>query len=217
MIKPYIDKYVDKIKEFFGDEEKKIYLIGVVTLITGVLYVSFIILPKMSELARTSREVSDLKDQINVVTSRVKKMEETSGKLESLRNEQKTYAKQLPPEKEVPSLLEGLSSIAEKAGVDIKSITPYAIIEPDPKFAQDVYYREMPLLLTAKSGYHQLGMFISDLEEAQRFITIEDVRIRYDDKAPRMHNVRMLLKTYVAVGGASKPEKAKEEDVKKKK
>ena len=213
MIKPYIDK----IKEFFSDEEKKIYLIGVVTLITVVLYVSFIILPKMSELARTAREVSDLKDQINVVTSRVKKMEETSGKLESLRDEQKIYAKQLPPEKEIPSLLEGLSSIAEKAGVDIKSITPYAIIEPDPRSAQDVYYREMPLLLTAKSGYHQLGAFISNIAEAQRFITIEDVRIQYDARAPRMHNVRMLLKTYVAVGGAAKPKKVQKEDVKKKK
>ena len=203
MIKPYLEK----IKEFLSDEEKRMYIIGAATLIAAVFYISFIILPMTGEIARTSREVSDLKDQINLVANRVNKMDETSGKLDLLREEQKVYAAQLPPENEIPSLLEGLSSIAEKAGIDIQSITPQTVAGFDPKSAQDAYYREMLFLLTAKSGYHQLGAFMSSLDETNRLITIEDVKIQYDAKSPRLHSVRMLLKTYIATGDAAKPEK----------
>lgn len=199
-----MDFKFDKLKELWNEEQNRMYVIGVGTLVLGVLYLSFIIIPKVGELGRVSREVNDLNDQIDLVSSRVKKIEETGGKLESLKEEQKSYAKQLPAEKEIPGLLEGLSSMAQRSGLNIQSITPYDIVAIEPKASQDVYYREMPLLVTAKGGYHQLGAFISDLALSNRFITIEDLNIQYDEKAPRMHNIRMLLKTYISVTGAAK-------------
>lgn len=207
-----IEPYIEKIKVFFSDEERKMYAVGACTLVVVVLYLTFIVLPKTGEIARLSRAVSDQRDQINLVMSRVKKMEENKAKLESLRSEQRSYVKQLPPEKEVPGFLEGLSSIAQKAGVGIRSITPCAFFQQEEKGAQEVYYREIPFLITAKSGYHQLGAFISNLDETDRFVAIEYVKIQYDEKSPHAHNVRMMLKTYIAVDDTAKSRKAGQKD-----
>ena len=191
---------LQKLKELLSEERNRIYLMGVAALAFGVFYLSFVIIPKTSDIARMSRAASDLKDDIKLVEGRAKKIDEMSAKLDALKKEQAGYAKQLPAEKEIPGLLEGLAAMALKSGVNIQSITPQAMVDIEVRSTKDVYYREMPLLLTAKSGYHQLAGFLSDLEGASRFITIETLRIQYDTKTPRAHNIRMVLKTYVSVG-----------------
>lgn len=198
---------LQKIKELLSEEQNRMYVIGAATLIVSVFYLSFIIIPKTSEIAKMARAVSDLKDNIKLVESRAEKLDEMNSKLDALRKEQSGYAKQLPAEKEIPSLLEGLAAIALKSGVNIQSITPQDLVDVATKASKDVYYREMPLLLTAKSGYHQLGDFLSNLEGASRFITIETLRILYDERTPRAHNIRMVLKTYVSVIDENKKRK----------
>jgi Tfp pilus assembly protein PilO len=158
---------------------------------------SFFIIPKTSELAKTSRVVSDLNENINIVETRAKRLNEVEAKLDNLKREELQYAKNLPVEKEIPGLL----------GIEIQSLTPYDLLPVEAKSAGDVYYREMPLLLNAKGGFHQIGEFVNNLEGANRFITVEDLRIQYDEKNPRKHNVRMVLKTYIAVGDAGKKTK----------
>lgn len=191
---------LQKLKELLSEERNRMYVISAATLAFSVFYLSFVIIPKTSEIARMARTVSDLKDNIKLVEGRAKKLDEMSAKLEALKKEQAGYAKQLPAEKEIPGLLEGLAAMALKSGVNIQSITPQAMVDIEVRSTKDVYYREMPLLLTAKSGYHQLGEFLGNLEGASRFITIETLRIQYDTKTPRAHNIRMVLKTYVSVG-----------------
>jgi len=65
----------------------------------------------------------------------------------------------------------------------------------------------MPIMITAKSGYHQLGNFISNLENEKRIINIEDLQIKYDASSPRMHNVVIMMKTYVSIEDEGKSEK----------
>ena len=116
-------------------------------------------------------------------------------KLKELRAEYEEYSKRLPGEKEIPEFLEGLASIAKTSKVKILSITPSELVPVEVEGKKEGYYKEMPISITAKSGYHQLGRFVADIETGKRFITISDINIRYDSNTPRMHNVKMGLKT----------------------
>jgi len=190
----------EKIKEFLGDELNRMYLILGATALLAALYLSFLIIPKFSEFKKLSREVKDLNEKISLVNSRVKKLDATTKRLKALREEESLYSKQLPAEKEIPDFLEGLAATAEKSGVKILGVTPGELEkETGARGKRKQYYCAMPVLVTAKCGYHQLGEFINDLEKGKRFITVEDLRINYDPASPREHNVKMVLETYVSV------------------
>ncbi|MEA3489207.1 MAG: type 4a pilus biogenesis protein PilO [Candidatus Omnitrophota bacterium] len=192
---------LDRLKEFWSDELNRMYVILGGTALLAILYLTFLIIPKFGQLTRVSREVSDLNDKINLVNSRVKRLDETKKKLNALREERARYAKQLPEEKEVPEFLEWLAATADRSNMKILSVTPREMTAEGKKGKKKVkqYYFAMPILVTAKSGYHQLGHFVDDLEHGKRFITIENLSIKYDPKFPRRHNVRMDLKTYVSM------------------
>jgi Tfp pilus assembly protein PilO len=82
--------------------------------------------------------------------------------------------------------------------VKILTITP-SDLKPVDQGKKEVYYYEMPVLITAKSGYHELGGFIAEIETEKRFITIEGLKLEYNKSTPLRHNVNMTLKTYVSV------------------
>lgn len=191
---------LDQIKDLLSDEKTRIQLAFGVTAALALLYLTFAVVPKFFSLAETAREIKQLNANIDLVNSRVKRLDEMTRNLKTLRAEVKGYAKGLPGKKEIPRFLEELSQMAKKSGVKILSITPEEIETPEPGKTQEgvEYYREMPILVTAKSGYHQLGHFINDLEEGERFVTIKDIRIQTDTKFPRKHNIKIILKTYVA-------------------
>lgn len=195
----------DKIKTFFRDEHNRTYVILGSALVVAFIYLAFLIVPTFGDYLRMSRTARDLKDKINLVNSRLERIDQMKAKLELLRKGQSGYATQLPDEKEVPRFLEGLAETAKKADVKILSVTPYELSEKVPEQAGQ-YYGAMPIVITAKSGYHQLGHFIDELEGGGRFITVEDVKIEYDSNFPRRHNVQMVLKTYVSYEDEKKAE-----------
>lgn len=194
-----IDIKLEKIKELLKDEQNRMYVIGALTLIAAILYSGFIIIPKVGQLSKTASVAGDLREKINDVEAKAKRVDDISARLDGLKKEESFYTKGLPAEKEIPGLLESLSVIAKRSGIDIQSLTPYDVLPIDGKNPHDVHYREMPLLLDAKGGFHQVGEFVSNLQDASRYITVEVLGIQGDPKNPKKHNVRMMLKTYIAV------------------
>lgn len=203
----------EKLKEFLNNDQNRSYLVLGITAILAVLYLVFAILPKFTDLSAASRKVNELNYKINLVNNRVKRLDKMIEQLKELRTEVESYSKGLPDEKEIPEFLEELSSIAKVSDVKILSITPLELKVVGQEQKGNGYYREMPIHITAKSGYHQLGAFISKLEQGKRFITIENLRIQNDKESPRRHTIKIVLKTYVSVEedlkGKSKKEKEK--------
>jgi type IV pilus assembly protein PilO len=198
-IKEQIKTYTDKAKEFLGEEQNRMYIILGVTVVLAALYLTFIIVPKFGQLSKASRVVNDLNNKIEQLNVRVKRQTAMKDKLDEFRKEYDGYSKRLPKEKEIPGFLEGVSSVAKTSKVKILSLTPSDLKPVMTDGKENEYYKEMPILVTAKSGYHQLGEFVSDLETGTRFLHIGNLRIQYDSGFPRMHNVRMELSTYVSV------------------
>ncbi|MDP3804073.1 MAG: type 4a pilus biogenesis protein PilO, partial [Candidatus Omnitrophota bacterium] len=109
------------------------------------------------------------------------------------------YERMLPAEQEIPTLLESLSGMARSSGVKIVGITPVAISEEKKQEGQ--IYREIPILISAKSGYHELGNFLDKLEDSDRFMKVADIEIKANKAAPRKHDVEQLVLTYVLLKG----------------
>ena len=198
-----IDAYIEKGKEFLRDEDRRTYLILVASVLFAVLYLSLVIFPKTNALFKSSRSVREIRDNMELVKSRLNRMDALNKKLEKLRVEYKGYSKQLPSEKEMSRLLEDLAATAKKSDVKLISVTPLEADETD-KTSGKIYYRSIPITVTAKAGYHQLGHFVNDLEQGGRFITIQDIKITNDPRTPRLHKIKLVIKAYVSVDDEGK-------------
>ena len=102
---------------------------------------------------------------------------------------------ELISQQEIPSLLENLSKMAKNANITIVSITP--VTSNSQKEAKSQVYEEIPILITAKSGYHELGHFLSNLENGDRFMKIINISVKTNTTAPKKHDVELMVHTYV--------------------
>lgn len=167
-------------------------LLGVVVFI---LYISYIFLPQITNginiIGKTIGIMGDLKEARSLIAQR----DELKKKAELYNEKIELYEKKLPAQQEIPSFLENLSKMARTANITIIGITPVTL-KPQKERGYQVY-QEMPILITAKSGYHELGRFLNNLEEGPRFIKVVDINIKADITTAKKQDVELMVYTYV--------------------
>ncbi|MBU1083803.1 MAG: type 4a pilus biogenesis protein PilO [Candidatus Omnitrophota bacterium] len=186
-----------KIKELISDEGMRRYIIAGAIALAGMVYAMTCIIPGTLFFLKTGKEAAEMRTQIESVSGRVNRIDGMTEALDKIKTELEGYSEGLPGQKDIPEFLEGLASIAKVSGVNIISITPSELRSAQESDGK-IYYAEMPIRISAKSGYHQLAQFISNLEKGSRFVSIEDLRIQYNEGSPRQHDISMTLKTYVS-------------------
>ena len=95
------------------------------------------------------------------------------------------------------SLLEELSEVAIESGVKILSIKP--ITMPETAADKSGIYRQVPISIEAKCGYHDLGLFIQKLESLDRFMKISDIYLESNKSDAIRHNAKLEITTYTLI------------------
>lgn len=184
--------------QFAKDKKEKALLsILVMTVIVAVYFQVFfrpVIKDAGTILPKVSRLKADLRDA-KFLISRKETIEEEG---RSLKLKKDRYEKIFPSQEEIPRLLESLSEMAGKSGVKIIGIKPLSKEETLTEEHSEVY-REIPIEIMARSGYHQLGQFLQNLETGERFIMVKDLEISTSTDNVKTHNARLIASTYILV------------------
>ena len=91
--------------------------------------------------------------------------------------------------------------MARSAGVKITKIIPVKRSRGDLKGnAHPDIYSQQRILINAQCGYHQLGTFIGELESAERFMEISDIKIEVGKLNPKRHKVQLVVNTFLLKG-----------------
>ena len=109
------------------------------------------------------------------------------------------YGDLLPTETGIPTLLESLSEMARSSGMRIVSIEP--VVGKGNKTQKGQAYQAIPIKMSVRAGYHELGKFFSTIESSERFIKIADIRIKATAASPKKHDVELLVLTYILLEG----------------
>jgi len=181
--------------DFKDKKTQTVILVVVLGIALFVLYLYFIFLPQVTNdinvIGKTIGIRRDLKEAKFLISQRdnlKKKVREYNEKIE-------LYEKKLPAQQEIPSLLEDLSKMAKNANTTIIEIMPVTLkLQEERKGA---VYQEIPILITAKSGYHELGYFLNNLEDGNRFMKVVDIGIKANAASPNKHDVELMVYTYV--------------------
>jgi type IV pilus assembly protein PilO len=156
----------------------------------------FLVTPLQEELAGVqAREVS-LREDFE------KKFFE-SVHLESYRKQQvemeqsfQTILLQLPSDTEIPGLIEDITLVGLKNGLNFTSID----LRPEVKYE---FYIEKPIQIVVSGSYHELGAFVSDVADLSRIVTLHEFtilpergRAAGNDAPGTLLRMNILAKTY---------------------
>jgi len=153
--------------------------------------------PTINSLKETLPQVKELQSKVIFVRNSIANIPRYKIQIEDLRKKLSFHKKKFSTKKEISYLLKELSDMAKDSGVKITAIKPYPAITTAELDGATTAYQKFPISIKATCGYHQLGSFLSELENADTFMRISDIRITETSQNPLEHLVYILVNTYI--------------------
>lgn len=192
---PYIS---DIPFDFMKNKREVLISLMVIAAVGFFVDINFLLRPQIRGLTGQLAEMGRLSSELKTASSDIASIENFKKEISLYKDKVLLYEKQLPVEQEIPSLLEYLSTIAKKSNITIIGITPGRPgVLKEGKSQEGQVYQEVPIVISAKSGYHELGIFLSNIENSDRFMKVVDIDIKVNKVTPRRHDVEVVLYTYV--------------------
>lgn len=109
---------------------------------------------------------------------------------QALRARLETAKERLPSEKEIPALYRQVSDLAFQSGLSV------SLFQPKDPVMKDIY-QEVPITVSAESGYHQLGSFFDRLARLPRIVNLTDLKLTGISRPTGTLKADLVLATYV--------------------
>jgi len=169
-------KATDQINKFIDtkysplDKKVKGIIFVAACLIPVVLFYFFFYSPNV-------KKIDGLTQKKNVLISEVSKARKAENELKKITAEMaateelfKKTAVVLPKTKEIPALLRNISDLGKGAGLD------FLTFKPGPEIPRD-FYAEIPVDITIKGPYHNLGYFLDQVSKLERIVTVDNINM----------------------------------------
>ena len=151
-------------------------LVGAIAVI-AVSYVYFgtRLLPFCYQVRK--ERITQLEDEYTKLEAELEKARQMVGNLAKLEAEYERLHQQwvsaqelLPEEQEMPDLLRKVTTAGNKAGIE------FVLFQPLAPVAREMF-KEHPVRVKVRGGYHQLGIFLSRLANMSRIVNVSDLKV----------------------------------------
>lgn len=186
----------DILGELKKNPKQTAILITLVSVIGLIAYINFVLLSQIRSVAAQITTAKKMRSELAAAEKDAAGVSLLEKEIFANKEKINKYEKMLPAEQEIPELLEELSGMAKAANVKIVAITPVTASKADT-MQKDRVYQEIPILVSARSGYHELGRFLNSFENCDRFMKVVDMEIKANKSALTRHDVELLITTYV--------------------
>jgi len=176
-------------------DDKKIIFVFVIAFIVGYLDINFLLIPQQRSLKGKSEKISKLRKDIDNITREI----EAIKRQPAVKQEGPLKVKQFISEADLPSLLDMISNIANKNKISLVRLKPSQEAKPkdDKTKTQVVKFIPINISLEVAGDYHNLGSFINGLENAQIFMSVEELKLSATTGNYFQQGAILTLKTYV--------------------
>jgi type IV pilus assembly protein PilO len=158
-------------------EPKTQKLIVVLLALASLSYVYFgtTLLPicyrvQKEKLAVLEADYTKLSAEVEKARQIVGNLAKLEAEYERLHLQWESAQELLPPEEEMPDLLRKVTTAGNKAGIE------FMLFQPKPPVAKELF-KEHPVSVRVRGGYHELGMFLSRLANLSRIVNVTDLKI----------------------------------------
>ncbi len=187
---------LNKIKESYNNFiekrvvplDKKIIII-IFALIVILPVVAFYFLhytAKTDQIKGLENQVTSLRNEIAGAKARAAKLEEHLAEMEETKRLFAEASVLLPQKKEVPSLLTNISALGTNSGLEMSTFSLGGERKQE-------FYAEIPISLSVKGPYHNIGTFLYEVSKQDRIISAVNIGLG----GPGMERGEMLLSSSI--------------------
>ena len=163
---------------------QKVAILGAIIILLAALYYSFLYSPQAEEIAKLADSVEIARNEKSVKTQKAANLARLRKDLQQLDAGLKKAVAQLPEKREIPDLLNNISTKAQQSGLDI------VLFRPRAETYQD-FYAEIPVDITVKGNFHNTVNFFDEVGRMNRLVNIDNIGF----KNPTVAGDNVLLET----------------------
>ena len=188
-------------------DRRTILLVGLLGMLTLWAYLTQLLGPMAKEVGSLGHEVRSAREQLKILELATSNEDALRQQHQQVNETVESLRRLLPAEQEIPTVIERLSDMAGQSGVKIQAIFPQRQVEPQApgslgapaaSSSKPVVFTEIPIQIDALAGYHQLGTFLSLVESADKPMQVSSLRMSGNQKEPKRHIVKLVLRAYFA-------------------
>jgi type IV pilus assembly protein PilO len=176
-----------------------IFLGSIALIIGGFAY--FVFMPRYEAIKNLKAEAEKLDGELRIATAKAAKLFQKQAELKKAETDFNAALKALPDKEEIPSLLASISQSGQDAGLE------FLLFQPKQEVVKD-FYAEIPVSISVKGGYHNVGVFFDKLSNLSRIVNIDDLKM-VPDQSGTMLTTACTAVTYKFMETKPEPEKKK--------
>lgn len=148
-------------------------LIGCLALFIGIFgaYYKFMYDPLRASISQDKKTVDDLNTKLSAARARAGQLNKIQTEMASLQVDVAQLEKQLPKNRELPSLLRVVTHRAESYGIFMSNLAPGKPISKG-------LYDEIPFKVTMTSSFHSLGHFLTAMGKGDRLFAARNLAMQ---------------------------------------
>jgi type IV pilus assembly protein PilO len=131
-----------------------------------------------------NKQITSARKDLNRARKAARNLPRYKAEIEKTRKKFAEAAVVLPKTKEIPNLLRSISDLGKGAGLDFLSFKP-------GKEAPKDFYAEIPVDISIRGPYHNMGFFLDQVSKLDRIVTVNNISMG----SPKMEGGEMLLKS----------------------
>ena len=177
---------------------KSEYLLAICAiLIVAILFLSYnnIFKPLLGKIKQASEQIEQTERDIQRAKLSPGSLKSLGADIEKLKPQIDYYQRKLTSKVDVPQILKELNQIAEPLKIKIVSVNPL-VKEEIPLPSGEEFIFQVPIRISLKCGYHQLGIFINKIENSSRFMKIAELKINAVSRDIWAHDIELVITSY---------------------
>jgi type IV pilus assembly protein PilO len=168
-IKQKFDKFLDEKLARMANKQKGAIL-AVAMVLPLVLFYFLLYSPKQEEITRLQKNKSSLEQEISKLATTARKIDEHRAMMAETEYKFSLASVLLPDQKEIPSLLTNISSLATNSGLEVLAF------KPRPEVTRE-FYAEIPVDIQVRGSYHNFGYFLYQVSKLPRIVSVSNAKM----------------------------------------
>lgn len=164
-----LDAFFEKAQKV--KKAHRVLIISGLIVLLGGGFAWFVYIPRAQEIDRLEREIADLRQKIQLGKIWEKKLATLQNEMADVEKEFEKALNILPNEREIPSLLAGISQL----GVD--SNLQFRLFSPGKEELKN-FYVEIPVSVEVGGRFRDVALFLDKVSRMERIVNIVDISLK---------------------------------------
>lgn len=184
---------MDELLEKLQLDNQKIILISLFFIVFAYIDYSFLIKMQVNHIKTVKPKIAKLKGDIDALNKSLA----DSGNLSGKQNQQAVPYLRMLSNDQLPMLLEEISNMAKSNNVMLMQVRQVKETKKKEEKQPPNNLASLYIELDLSGSYHDFGRFINNLENADKFIAVQDMNIKQQPADSLLQKANLLLKIYV--------------------